>query len=160
MASAADQELILSLLRNSTFSKDQIAAEVGVTRNEVECIYYRWRKTRSLERRPTRRHIEDFRDRIATRCPECGHKVFMPCRGCDLKKRIAAGVPIEETRRPKQVGTPYYTPSPEEIERQIAILREQKRQQGEVMYEYERGFAGKASTVCYDGKGPDRKSLY
>lgn len=59
----------------------EIAKRCGVGSSTICDIGRRMREPRRLQHRPPR---QDF----ASRCPECGGWVYMPCRACAMREKL------------------------------------------------------------------------
>jgi len=70
------------LLREGTLSQRQIAEQLGVSRGSVAAIASGCRAL--FGRLPSRKSVSTMRRyrSLPERCPECGHRVYVPCLIC------------------------------------------------------------------------------
>jgi len=75
-----------------------------------------------------------FKGQVPEKCPDCGNMVYMPCRHCRHESRKETDVGFRERRMEALVsmaeetgmgGKPAYMPTPEDIAKETAKLREQ-----------------------------------
>lgn len=84
------------LLDEGQMSRRAIAAQTGVSRGSVNAIANGERGLHGAE--PDESDGEGPpRDLVASRCPECGGMVYMPCVLCEARRHRAA--PADRARR-------------------------------------------------------------
>jgi DNA-directed RNA polymerase subunit RPC12/RpoP len=75
------------LLNEGTLSYRKISEKAGVSRGVVQAIASGRRPDyEELKRQRSGEHLDASGP--PARCPHCGHRVFLPCRGCRLQVQV------------------------------------------------------------------------
>src|SRR4051812_23660736 len=72
------------LLKEGELSRRKIALRLGVSRGTVAAIASGRRGVYGKD--PVGRHSAPLRKSPPTRCPQCGYRVYLPCRICRMRE--------------------------------------------------------------------------